>query len=67
MASCEYCWARKDLYAKDGDSHSGYYRAMEAAQIEGWPCTTDTEEGARARAGHFWDETTKRDTRMEVK
>ena len=61
MASCEYCWERKYLYAKDG--YSGYYRAMEAAQVEGWPCTKQDEEGARLRAGQFWDAERKVDTR----
>ena len=64
MASCEYCWERKYRYALD--PVDGYYRAMENAEREGWPCTKDDGEGARLRAGQFWDADRKVDTRAEV-
>jgi hypothetical protein len=64
MASCEYCWERRHDYAVNGDPVAGYYRAMGTAEEEGWPCTTPTEEGARLRAGQYWDAERKVDTRL---
>jgi hypothetical protein len=59
--SCEHCWneARKP----DGCPSEHYSATMRRAEAEGWPCTKNTEEGARLRAGDYWDEATKRDTR----
>ena len=56
MAACEYCWSRR----RDGEE---YWYTIHRAEREGWPCTKDTEEGARLRAGEYWDEATKTDRR----
>lgn len=56
MASCEYCWS----ISVPGE----YGKTIARAEAEGWPCTKDTEEGARLRAGQFWDEDTKTDRRL---
>ena len=58
VASCEYCWNRSGY-----PFHDEYGAVLRRAEAEGWPCTKNTEEGARLRAGQFWDEATKRDTR----
>jgi hypothetical protein len=59
MAICEYCWSRR-LDAEE------YWYTIHRAEREGWPCTKDTEEGARLRAGQFWDEATKTDRRFHA-
>lgn len=38
---------------------------LRQAEREGWPCTKNDENGARLRAGQFWDEAAKRDTRLD--
>lgn len=63
MPSCEYCRGRSDALS---DGSGGYYTTMAIAEREGWPCTKNTEEGARLRAGDFWDEARKCDTRNEA-
>lgn len=40
-----------------------YYAAMLDAEKRKAPCTQDTPEGAKARAGQWWDEATQRDRR----
>lgn len=57
MPACEYCWIRRFFFDND------YYKSMKAAEDEKAPCTTDTLEGAKARAGQFWDEEKQRDRR----
>lgn len=57
MSACEYCWGRRWLFNDD------YYAAMLDAEAEKAPCTTDTLEGAKARAGQWWDEENQRDRR----
>ena len=56
MASCEYCWSLSAL--------GEYSKTIARAEAEGWPCTKNDEEGARLRAGRFWDEATQTDTRF---
>lgn len=56
MASCERCWSRSDG-AED------YSRVMREAERDELECTKNTVEGARLRAGQWWDEATQRDTR----
>ena len=56
MASCEHCWSR----SHDAE---GYYRVLREAERDGDECTKNTIEGARLRAGQWWDEVTQRDTR----
>ena len=60
MPACEHCWSQRDT---DDD----YYRVMQRALAEGWECTKDTPEGARMRAGLWWDEATQRDTRTALR
>ena len=40
-----------------------YYKAMKDAEETKAPCTTDTIEGAKARAGQWWDEERQIDRR----
>lgn len=58
MPACEYCWGRRLFFGDD------YYKAMKDAEERKAPCTQDTPEGAKARAGQFWDEATQRDKRV---
>ena len=60
MSACEYCWGRRHLFNND------YYAAMKAAEECKAPCTTDTPEGAKARAGQWWDEEKQIDRRAAV-
>lgn len=60
MSACEYCWGRRWLFDND------YYKAMADAEKSKAPCTTDTIEGAKARAGQFWDEATQTDKRHDA-
>lgn len=55
MAACEYCWS----LSVPGE----YGQTIRRAEEEGWPCTKNDEEGARLRAGQFWDEASKSDRR----
>ena len=65
MASCERCWSRAhSLPEWDHDPSAAYYAAMAEAEARNDVCTHKTEEGARARAGDYWDEAAKRDTRL---
>ena len=57
MSACEYCWGRSRLLGID------YYDAMKMAEKENAPCTKATVEGAKARAGQWWDEETQTDKR----
>ena len=61
MPMCERCWGR--AYMSGHDQVEEYYRIMTEAEAEGAICTQKTEEGARARAGQYWDEERKCDTR----
>ena len=40
-----------------------YYKSMADAEKNRAPCTQDTIEGAKARAGQFWDEEKQMDRR----
>lgn len=60
MSACEYCWGRRDLFGGD------YYKAMKDAEERKAPCTQDTLEGAKARAGQFWDEERQCDRRKSA-
>ena len=62
MSACECCWA--DRYSFDTDrTESAYSKALQAHAERNCLCTKDTPEGYRARAGQFWDEERKVDTR----
>lgn len=66
--SCEHCWAKAHAHPLwERDPNAAYYATMRQAEAEGWPCTKpDSEEGARARAGDYWDEVRKVDRRNDL-
>ncbi len=64
MSACEYCWGRRGFFGDSGSTDS-YYAAMKDAEERKAPCTQDTLEGAKARAGQFWDEATQTDRRLQ--
>jgi len=61
MSACEYCWGRRWMFDDD------YYKAMADAEKNKAVCTTNTLEGAKARAGQFWDEDAQQDRRSAAK
>lgn len=65
MSACEHCWsiARSQAYHTGGSTADEYYVQMERAERRKEPCTQDTPEGARLRAGQFWDEAKQQDSR----
>ena len=60
MSACEHCWARSRLLGID------YSYQVECAERVNAPCTQDTPEGARLRAGQFWDEEKQVDRREAI-
>lgn len=56
--TCEHCWAVA------GGSYTEYKRVIARADREEWPCIKNTLEGAKLRAGQFWNEATMSDTRV---
>lgn len=58
MPSCECCW-------NGAWTVEDYYAEMAAHEKRGCECTKPTPEGARLRAGRFWDEARKADTRED--
>jgi hypothetical protein len=40
-----------------------YHEQLAIAEAENWPCVRDTIEGAKLRAGQFWDEEKRIDRR----
>ena len=67
MASCECCYAEAQSRAlfRGGMTCDRYHEVMKEHEARGCICTKDTEEGRRARAGQFWDDDRKVDTRDE--
>lgn len=57
--TCEHCWGERIMRQME------YSAVIDLAEREHWPCTADTPEGRKLRAGQFWDETTQRDTRVK--
>lgn len=52
MASCECCWATSRFTS---EYHDGAYNlAMKEHEERGCACTKPTLEGARLRAGQWW-------------
>jgi len=65
MASCERCWwAAHSRSTWDIDPSAAYHAELADAQERGDVCTRQTVEGAKARAGEYWDEATQRDRRL---
>lgn len=60
MPSCECCWNMRPIHLPPDEGYARTLKEHEAIQCV---CTKNTLEGARARAGQFWDETTQKDTR----
>ena len=58
MAACEHCWAFAKMIGIE------YRDQLERAERDEAPCTQDTIEGARLRAGQWWDENTRTDRRF---
>jgi hypothetical protein len=61
MTSCERCWSEAQKRGIE------YRDMLRIADAEEHPCITNTLEGARLRAGQFWDDATKTDTRTPAK
>ena len=57
--TCEHCWHNSDPERRP----DSYYFAMAEAERDGAPCTKPDEQGARLRAGEYWDAERKIDTR----
>lgn len=57
MSACEHCWSLSRLLGIE------YQDQLEKAEAEKAPCTQDTIEGAKLRAGQWWDDEAKRDRR----
>ena len=58
--TCECCWEAR------GWSETDYYVVMARHEAAKCPCTQDTPEGKRRRAGQFWDEAKQRDSREDA-
>lgn len=65
--SCECCWSDRQRRELSSFAHVEYSDVCYAHEARGCVCTKNTEAGRRARAGQFWDEEAKRDTREGVK
>lgn len=57
MSACEHCWSMSRLLRID------YGDQITKAEETNAQCTQNTVEGARLRAGQWWDEETQRDSR----
>jgi len=57
MTSCERCWSIAKLRGVP------YEQQLRDADVHQEPCIRSNEQAARLRAGHFWDEDTKCDSR----
>jgi hypothetical protein len=56
--SCEHCWVRAQMLGVE------YRKVLAMAEREQWPCTKDDLQGAKLRAGQFWNDSTMSDTRV---
>ena len=61
---CECCWNSRPLYRED--SYAGYVETMRKHEERGCACTKPTEQGARLRAGQWWDDERGCDVRHGV-
>lgn len=57
MSACEHCWSASRWLGIE------YHDQIAKAERENAPCTQNTPEGARLRAGQFWDEEKQMDRR----
>lgn len=57
MASCECCWSEADRRGFGGiDVPDIYHEVLKEHKENECECTKDTKEGARLRAGQFWQD-----------
>ena len=54
---CEHCWSMSRLLGIE------YHDQVARAERENQSCTQDTLEGAKLRAGQFWNESIHKDRR----
>ena len=59
MPSCERCWVEAQRWNIE------YQEQLRRAEVNGEPCVQNTPEGAKLRAGQFWDEKLQRDRRYD--
>lgn len=57
MSACEHCWSISRLLGIE------YHDQVDKAEAARAPCTRDTIEGARLRAGQWWDDEKQIDRR----
>lgn len=57
MSACEHCWEKSRMLGIE------YHDQIARAERDNAPCTQNTVEGAKLRAGQWWDEETQRDKR----
>lgn len=57
MSACEHCWGMARLMGIH------YHDQLARAEREHATCTQDNIDGARLRAGQWWDEEKQRDSR----
>lgn len=60
---CECCWNHRDIYDPDGNA---YRNEMAEHERRGCACTKPGPQGARLRAGQWWDDERQRDERPGV-
>lgn len=60
MSACEHCWRMSRLTGIE------YHDQLALAERDNLPCTRDSIDGARLRAGQWWDEEKKMDAREYV-
>lgn len=57
LSACEHCWSMSRLTGLE------YHDQLALAERDNLPCTRDTIQGAKLRAGQFWDEAAQKDRR----
>ena len=57
MSACEHCWSMSQRLGIE------YQDQLKKAEDANAPCTQNTLEGARLRAGQWWDEKRQMDKR----
>lgn len=60
MSACEHCWRMARLLGIE------YHDQLAKAERDFAPCTQDTIQGAKLRAGQWWDEENQRDRRNDA-
>ncbi len=60
MSACEHCWTMARMLGIE------YHDQISKAEQSNSPCTHNTIEGAKLRAGQWWDEEKQRDRRTDA-